>query len=116
MTTLKEFTSVVMETAAPRGGYGSSYSGEARLLVRGLARESGWLALTGPREGQAGVTAAPGSLGGLTPLERVTGHSQLDSLHSISALIILRCLELLLEQVRRLFVEFAAFLKGDDAK
>lgn len=30
-----------MMTTAPRGGYGKSYSGEARLFVRGLARESG---------------------------------------------------------------------------
>ncbi|CAM4566244.1 unnamed protein product [Leuciscus chuanchicus] len=43
VTTQKEFTLVVkpsffMETTAPRGGYGKSYSGEARLILRGLAR------------------------------------------------------------------------------
>lgn len=105
-----------METAAPRGGYGSLYSSEARLFVRGLARESGWLALTGPREGQAGVTAAPGSLGGLTPPERVTGDSQLDSLHSISALIHPPLPRAAAGAGEAAFVEFAAFLKGDDAK
>ncbi len=104
-------TSFGMETAAPHGGHGSRYSGEARLFVRGLALESGWLALTGPRKGQAGVTAAPGSLGGLTPPERVTGHSPLDSPHSIYALSILRCPELLLEQVRRLLWNSLPFWK-----
>lgn len=94
-------TRVVMETTAPHGGYGSRYSGEARLFVRGLARESGWLALTGPREGRAGVTAALGSLGGLTPLGETHWPfvARPPSQH-LRFEFILR--ELLLKQVRRL--------------
>lgn len=36
---------------------------QARVL--GLAAESGWLALTGPRKGRTGVTAALGPFAGL---------------------------------------------------
>lgn len=91
VTTLKEWillseTLVVMMTTAPRGGYGNSYSGEARLFVRGLARESGWLELTGPREGRAGVTATLVSLDGLTPAGESYWPFAASDLYSISVL------------------------------
>lgn len=91
VTTLKEWillseTLVILMTTAPRGGYGNSYSGEVRLFVRGLARESGWLALTGPREGRAGVTATLLSLDGLTPAGESYWPFATSDLYSISVL------------------------------
>lgn len=102
-----------META-PRGGYGESYSGEARLFLRGLARESGWLTLTGPREGQPHSHFSSRTK---TPAGESHWPFAASDLYSISVFnsssVAYRAVG---EAGEAAFVEFAACLKGDDAK